>query len=186
MEALLKIARKVQSHFKDFYLAGGTAIMFRYKHRESYDLDFFYYKDFSKNEIIKIMTGMFNIDRFDEFPDNIDFYLENTRVSFVIFPFSNIEPLENFKGIIMASDYDIFLNKIYSAGRRILWKDPYDAAFLYKKYRWDMNRIKTDFERKFTGQSFEIFLGALLSFDDYPEIPEWVRITLLELKKDLD
>lgn len=40
MEALLKIARKVQSHFKDFYLAGGTAIMFRYKHRESYDLDF--------------------------------------------------------------------------------------------------------------------------------------------------
>lgn len=37
----MELALKVQKDFKDFYLAGGTAIMFKYGHRISEDLFFF-------------------------------------------------------------------------------------------------------------------------------------------------
>ncbi len=78
----------------------------------------------------------------------------------------------------MASDYDILLNKIYVSGRRIEWKDPFDAAYLVRKYQWPIEQVKRDFERKFPSQSFEIFMGALLSFEDYPELPDWAIETL--------
>ena len=92
-------------------------------------------------------------------------------------------PLIKYNGIKMASDYDVFLNKIYVAGRRVDPKDPFDAAFLFKMYRWETAKIKLDFENKFPDQSFEIYLGALLHFSDYPELPEWVKSILLELIK---
>jgi len=41
MERLFELALKVQKIFIDFYLAGGTAIMFKHNHRKSIDLDFF-------------------------------------------------------------------------------------------------------------------------------------------------
>ncbi len=108
----------------------------------------------------------------------MDFRIEGVQVSFVFFPFQNIKKTERIKGIRIASDYDIFLNKIYAAGRRIDWKDPFDAAYLLKIHGWSREQVKHDFERKFPSQSFEIYLGALLSFEDYPELPDWARETL--------
>lgn len=181
MEKLLELAKKIQSLFTDFYLAGGTAIMFKYAHRESFDLDFFRQKPFSFNKLSYKMRKHFEPQAEEKFSDNIDFYIENIRVSFVFFPFKNILPLERFKGVKKASDYDIFLNKIYSAGRRVDPKDPFDAAFLYKIYQWDRAKVEADFKLKFPEQSYKIYLGALLSFEDYGEIPQWVKETLLKL-----
>lgn len=181
MEKLFELAKRVQSLFKDFYLAGGTAIMFKYNHRQSKDLDFFKEKSFSFNRLSLKVREFFNVQAEERFTDNIDFYIENVRVSFVFFPFSNILPTENFKGIKKASDYDIFLNKIYSAGSRIEPKDPFDAAFLYKVYNWNKNKIEKDFTLKFPNQSYKIYLGSLLSFEDYGELPAWVKETLLKL-----
>jgi hypothetical protein len=82
-----------------------------------------------------------------------------------------------------ASDYDLFLNKIYVAGRRVDPKDPFDAAFLYKMYKWELAKVKNDFENKFPDQSFEIYLGAILNFEDYPGLPKWVKTSLMELIK---
>ncbi|MDI6766842.1 MAG: hypothetical protein QME52_08480 [Bacteroidota bacterium] len=92
--------------------------------------------------------------------DNIGFFIKDMKVSFVFYPFKNIKPLEIFKGIMIASDYDIFLNKIYVAGKRVDPKDPFDAAFLLKKYEWEKPKIKRDFEKKFPDQSYEIYLFA--------------------------
>jgi predicted nucleotidyltransferase len=51
-KALTKLANKL----KTFYLAGGTALsLFYFRHRESYDLDFFT-KDFSIVRVEEIMT----------------------------------------------------------------------------------------------------------------------------------
>ena len=79
------------------------------------------------------MRKIFSIKKEERGDDNIDFFIENIeniKLSFVFFPFKNIEKLEKIQGIKAASDFDIFLNKIYAAGRRIDWKDPYDCAFL--------------------------------------------------------
>lgn len=181
IDTLLKLAKKIQKSFPQFYLSGGTAIMFKYNHRISYDLDFFCEKVFSFNLLSSRVRKSFNVESFEKLGDNIDFFIEDIKVSFVYFPFKNVEPLQKFNGLILASDYDIFLNKIYAAGRRIEQKDPFDAAYLYKIHKWDKQLIKKDFERKFPDHSYEIYLGALLSFDDYQKIPKWVKKTLLGL-----
>jgi len=177
-ERLLELAQKIQPHFKQFYLAGGTAIMFKYNHRESEDLDFLSKRTFSFNRLIKKVSGLFRLEFYEILGDNVDFRIEGIKVSFVLFPFKNIKKIEHFKGIRIASDYDLFLNKIYAAGRRIDWKDPYDAAFLLTIHSWDIKKVKLDFEKKFPTQSFEIYLGALLNFEDYPGLPDWVKDTL--------
>ena len=181
IKTILRLASTVQTHFKNFYLAGGTALMLKHNHRKSYDLDFFSYRAFSFARVSQKVRKIFSIKKEERGDDNIDFFIENIKLSFVFFPFKNIEKLEKIQGIKAASDFDIFLNKIYAAGRRIDWKDPYDCAFLYKIYRWDFRKIKTNFEKKFPGQSFEIFLGALLRFEDYPPLPIWVKKELEKL-----
>ncbi len=142
---------------------------------------FFNSKPFSFLRLSSKIKKFFHVQKEERGEDNTDFYLDNIRVSFVYFPFKNIKPLEKIKSLKKADDYDIFLNKIYIAGRRIDPKDPFDAAYLYKKYKWDKEKIETDFEKKFPLQSYKIYLGALLSFEDYPELPEWVKKTLGEL-----
>lgn len=186
---LLKLAEDIHKHFPAFYLAGGTALMLKYKHRLSIDLDFFNQNLFSFARLSTKIKKLYRIESEQHLGDNIDFFIGETRVSFVFFPFKNIEPLESFskdktkhkKEFKIASDYDLFLNKIYVAGRRIDPKDPSDAAFLYKKYGWKKEKIKSDFEKKFLNQSFEIYLGALLHFEDYPKLPKWVSSTLMKL-----
>ncbi|NWF52838.1 MAG: nucleotidyl transferase AbiEii/AbiGii toxin family protein [Nitrospirae bacterium] len=181
MEKLLSLAAEIQKIFKVFYLAGGTAIMFKHNHRESIDLDFFKGKPFSFTRLSLKVRNYFQVEKEEKGQDSIDFYIDKIRVSFVFFPFKNINRLENIKGVKKADDYDIFLNKIYVAGRRIDPKDAYDAAFLYKTYRWDKEKIERDFELKFPDQSYKIYLGALLSFEDYPELPDWVKEILMDL-----
>ncbi len=181
VEKLYQLAIEVEKNFRNFYLAGGTAIMLKYNHRKSVDLDFFNEKSFSFSKLSSKIRDVFAIQKEERGEDNIDFYTEDVRLSFIFFPFKNIDPLENFKGLKKASDYDIFLNKIYTAGRRIEPKDPFDAGFLYKKHRWKKEKVESDFEKKFPDQSFKIYLGALLSFEDYPDLPEWVKEELMRL-----
>lgn len=165
-----KLVREIQKNFKGFYLAGGTALMLKYSHRISEDIDLFRKEPFSFTRLASKLRKLFKVEREEQFTDNIDFIIEGIKVSFIFFPFENIKPLEVFEEIKMASDYDIFLNKIYSAGRRIESKDVIDFAFLYEKYRWEKEEVKRDFEKKFPNQSFEIYLGAILSIEDYPDL----------------
>jgi predicted nucleotidyltransferase component of viral defense system len=181
MTTLLKLALQIQSLFKEFYLAGGTAIMFKYEHRTSIDLDFFRSRAFSYNTVAQTMRKKFEVTAEERMSDNIDFFVEGKRISFVFFPFWNVQPLREIKGLRAASDYDIFLNKIYSAGRRVTPKDPFDAAYLYHLNKWPKRAIKRDFERKFPDQSYELYLGALLSFEDYPGIDAKTRRILSKL-----
>lgn len=181
---MLSLAKRLQVYLKNFYLTGGTALMFRYNHRISTYLDFMTHYAFSFNRIVSKLKRAFDIEKTEFFEDNVDLWIEGIKVSIIYFPFKNIEKTVDFKGIKMSQDYDIFLNKIYAARRRIDIKDPRDAAFLYEKYRWDNNRIKADFMKKFEGQSYELYLGALLSFDDYPELSQKEKNILLNLLEE--
>ena len=181
---ILKLAQKVYNALPNhFYLAGGTAVMLKYKHRLSTDIYFFSHKNFSFNYYKHKFFSELNITSYSKGEDNIDFIIEGTKVSLVRFYYKNIKRRERIKNIFVASDYDLFLNKIYAAGRRIEWKDPYDAAFLLKKHDWDPKDVKRDFEIKFDDADFYIFIGALLNKKDYKELPEWVWKTLSVLQE---
>lgn len=119
IEKMKKLSREIQKHFKNFYLTGGTALMLKHNHRESEYLDFFSQKEFSFTRLSAKIRKIFNVQKEERFQDNIDFVIDGIKVSFIFFPFENIKPLENFEGIKIDSDYDIFLNKIYAGGRRI-------------------------------------------------------------------
>ena len=178
---LLDLAKKVSAVFPKYYLAGGTAIMLKHQHRQSYDLDFFNKKWFSFRHLAKKMRENFNISKEEHHEDNIDLIVDNIKVSFVFFPFENILKIEKYQGIRIASDYDLFLNKIYVGGRRIDKRDPFDAASLYKKYQWPINQVKKDFDNKFPDQSFEFALGALANSEDYPDLAKWTKEVLSEM-----
>ncbi|MCM8811419.1 MAG: nucleotidyl transferase AbiEii/AbiGii toxin family protein [Candidatus Omnitrophica bacterium] len=182
-EKLKKLALDIQKNFKDFYLGGGTALMFKYNHRISEDLDFMKEKEFSFLRLSSKIRKLFNVDKEEKFTDNIDFIIDGIKVSFIFFPFKNIKPVENYEGIKIASDYDIFLNKIYSADRRIETKDLIDFAFLYKKYGWEIDKVKSDFQKKFPLQDFYIYLGAIFCVEDYPDIDEKTLKVIEEIKK---
>ena len=181
MKKIIKLAIDIQKEFKDFYLAGGTSIMIKYNHRVSCDLDFFKQKPFSFNHLFKKVHDKFKIERWVKGADSIDFFISGIKVTFVFFPFKNIEKTQTVKIIKMAGDLDLFLNKIYAAGRRIEPKEPYDAAYLYKLHKWNKNMIKECFEKKFEGQSYELYLGAILNFEDYEPLEKWVKDILSEL-----
>lgn len=178
-----KLVRKMQQNFRGFYLAGGTALMIKHHHRISEDIDLFKKEPFSFTRLALKIRKLFKVEKEEHFTDNVDFIINDIKVSFVFFPFKSLKPLEVFEGIKIASDYDIFLNKIYSAGRRIESKDVIDFAFLYKKYGWDKGEVKKDFEKKFPQQSFEIYLGAILSAEDYPEINKKTLKIIKEVKE---
>jgi len=177
------LAQKISKSFPGFYLAGGTALMLKHKHRISQDLDFLREESFSFLRLSKKIKKIFQVEKEEIFTDNADFWIEGIKVSFIFFPFENVKLLENIKGIRVASDYDIFLNKIYAAGRRIEPKDPFDFALLYEKYKWDKEKVKKDFEKKFSQQSFEIYLGAILSIQDYPELDEKTKEILKQIRE---
>ena len=59
MKKLIELALSIQKYFKKFYLAGGTAIMIKYNHRKSMDLDFFSHSFFSFNYLSTKMRKIY-------------------------------------------------------------------------------------------------------------------------------
>lgn len=63
--SLLKLAKQIQEHFPGFYLAGGTALMLRHKHRVSIDLDFFNHRSFSLAHLAAKTRKLFHVEAED-------------------------------------------------------------------------------------------------------------------------
>ncbi|MCG8430035.1 MAG: nucleotidyl transferase AbiEii/AbiGii toxin family protein [Candidatus Omnitrophica bacterium] len=150
---------------QEFYLAGGTALsLFYFKHRESYDLDFFT-SEFSREKIEGVIraleqtTGL-RIELTAEhnqqgFARILVYYVhiddENTlKIDFVEDRYNLLEPLLIVDGIPVLSREDIYLRKILTAcgsiasvdtiGRRVFIggrqeaKDFFDLYFLSKTF----------------------------------------------------
>lgn len=167
---LARLGARIQRAFPRFYLAGGTAIMLRHRHRASFDLDFFSRRSFSFRAVSAKLRKNFSVEHEETHVDNIDFFVEEVKVSFVFFPFDNRKPIDNYRGLRLASDFDLCLNKLYAAGRRIEPKDIRDIAHLIRHHRWSVKTLRDAFEVKFPDQTFEIYLGAVMHFEEYGKV----------------
>jgi len=179
---LLALGREIQTIARGLYLAGGTAIMIKYEHRISTDLDFF-----TEGGGLALVESRMRrrlgpeIERIVHFPggDNVDLFIRGIKTSFVRFPFPNVAPTEMWDGVRLASDRDLLLNKIYVAGRRLEAKDPADIACLLDRHRdWSREMIGSDFRSKFKDEKFEIYLSAVMAFEDYPPLDKAARSVL--------
>ncbi|MCJ7645798.1 nucleotidyl transferase AbiEii/AbiGii toxin family protein [bacterium] len=129
-----KVLKLLAGKMEDFYLAGGTALSRVYfKHRISYDLDFFT-KKFSKNKISMIMQeiskslglriSLAKEQNKKDMAKMAVYYIyiskgEILKIDFVEDFFELIEPLKTVDGIKVLSLEDIYLRKIFTVSGAI-------------------------------------------------------------------
>lgn len=123
-----KVLKLLAGKMEDFYLAGGTALSRVYfKHRISYDLDFFT-KKFSKNKISMIMQELSKLLKLQvslakeqnkkDMAKIAVYYIyiskgEILKIDFVEDFLELVEPLKTVDGIKVLSLEDIYLRKIF-------------------------------------------------------------------------
>jgi hypothetical protein len=174
-EALTEEGRKVFPYlkdFKDFYLAGGTALALQLGHRVSVDFDFFSEEQISSRLLPKI-TRLFSTRKISPSlnnPDELTVFLNEVKITFLRYPFPPLFPLQRSQGIRLLSITDIAVTKAYTIGRRGEWKDYVDLYFcLYEKH-CTLPEILSLAETKY-GSEFNdrLFLEQLLYLDDVSE-----------------
>jgi len=127
MQKVLKI---LANKLDGFYLAGGTALsLFYFKHRESYDLDFFT-KEFSRTKIDKIISDLssslkvlINLTAEQNQKDKAKMLVYSLkideknflRIDFVEDIHDLIKSIQVINGIPILSKEDIYLKKILTA-----------------------------------------------------------------------
>lgn len=155
--------------FPNFVLAGGTAIMFQMGDRISYDFDCFSEKEISKNLLVKVKK-IFGSDIFLQI-ETSDMILIKTKddvdISFVFHPYKPLlKPIKTNSIPVFALD-DLAANKVFTIGRRGVWRDYVDIFFFLKRRKYLIEDLIKLAERKFGGEfSEKLFLGQLTYFDD--------------------
>ncbi|MDP2927845.1 MAG: nucleotidyl transferase AbiEii/AbiGii toxin family protein [Candidatus Omnitrophota bacterium] len=160
-----KTLKKLANKLGNFYLAGGTALsLFYFKHRESYDLDFFT-KDFSRANIEEIISALskdmgLEVELLAEqnrqgFARMMVYSLKvgddsSLKIDFVEDVYKLLKPLKNIDGAPILAIEDIYFRKILTAcgsiatvdsvgrssfaGGRQEAKDFFDLYFLSKTF----------------------------------------------------
>jgi predicted nucleotidyltransferase component of viral defense system len=127
-----------------FYLSGGTALAeFYLLHRRSEDLDFFTQDELHLDELIRFINavGKKIPVRKIEFQHGFGLYTffittdknEKHKIDFGQYPFSPIEKLKNFDGLMVESLYDIGVNKAHTIAFRPRLRDFIDLYCIFQK-----------------------------------------------------
>ncbi len=145
-EALTENSRAIfphLRHFKDFYLAGGTALALQIGHRVSVDFDLF-----SRNPIKR------------------ELYPEVRKM----FKKQNIEPAVN--GLRMLGIAEMAATKAYSIGRRGSYKDYVDLYFIISSGYCSVAEIIKLAQKKYGAEfNARLFLEQLVYLSDIIDEP---------------
>ena len=161
-------------YFKNFYLAGGTALALQIGHRISVDFDLFSpyeipeklfdeVQEVFKKKRIKIIVNH---------SEQLTVMIDKISLSFVRFPFPLLLKLKKYKGVKMLSVPEIGATKAYALGRRATLKDYVDLYFIIKKKYASLKKIVSLAQKKFK-EEFEprLFYEQLIYLEDIEEVP---------------
>jgi len=151
--------------FKDFYLAGGTALALQMGHRISIDFDFFCDKKISKtllNKVRKVFENKTVIPLVNN-TDELTVLVEDVKITFLKYPFPVLHQLIDCDGLNLLSIKEIASTKAYSIGRRGVLKDYVDLYFIISKKETTLEEIIKISEKKY-GDIFNarLFLEQLI------------------------
>jgi predicted nucleotidyltransferase component of viral defense system len=154
--------------FRDFYLAGGTALALQIGHRVSVDFDFFSDKPIRRTllpAVERVFEGTIQpvIDNRSE----LTVLAGSVKVSFIAYPFPLLDPLVSLGSVRSLSIREIAATKAYTIGRRGAYKDYVDLYFVLKDHHTSLEETIVMAERKF-GAHFNsrLFLEQLLFMGD--------------------
>lgn len=160
-------------NFREFYLAGGTALALQIGHRISIDFDLFTNNELQK----KLLNDLewtykdFKIKIEVNTPEQLTVFIEKIGLTFLKYPFPLIFDLVEFQGLKMLKVPEIGSTKAYSIGRRATFKDYVDLYFILKERHSSLEEIIDISEKKY-GEAFNkrLFLEQLIYFKDVSEI----------------
>jgi predicted nucleotidyltransferase component of viral defense system len=187
-DEMQKIYSKLGEFRDDFYLAGGTGLALLVGHRASVDFDFFSDKPIKKTLLKKIEEtfSRFRIQIILNTSNELTVIIDNTKITFLYYPFSQVLQLETDNGIQILSIKEILATKAYSVGRRGVYKDYVDLYVGLNENLITLSEI-LDIAKKKYGLVFNdrLFLEQLLYLDDVEEIEIAMINRLLPTKKEL-
>ncbi len=132
---------------KKFYLAGGTALAIQLGHRESIDLDWFSSEEFSNKELKARLEKIGKFELTGEDAGTLHGLLDDVKISFLLYPYKILFPLQSFGDVRTADERDIATMKLDAISSRGSKKDFIDLYFLLEKY--SLEELFDFFEKKF-------------------------------------
>lgn len=172
---LLKAHRQVVLEINEwitrgqFYLAGGTALFYYYHHRRSVDLDFFTAKKFSLQRHLHFFKE-YQIVAVQE--DTLHAIIHDVKVSFFLYPYNLLKPLQQLESLSVAHPEDILCMKISAIVNRGSKKDFIDTYVLMQELAVSPRQVIALFQEKYGSFNPLIIHKALTYFDDAGNEPE--------------
>lgn len=174
-EVIPKENRKIFSRlfeFKEFYLAGGTALALQIGHRLSIDFDFFSDEFISKNLLSKLESKFkdLKITQSVNNSDELTVFLDGVKLTFLYYPFALVKDLVEYEGVSLMRVEEIAATKAYTIGRRGTLKDYIDLYFILSQKYSSLNDIINLASKKY-GEGFNsrLFLEQLIYLEDIEE-----------------
>lgn len=151
---------------KPFYLAGGTGLALHLGHRRSVDLDFFNQRAFGVSTVIAGVrrVGRFTLDERDA--GTLHGRLNDTRVTFLHYPYPLLFRPRVFHGVRIADPRDIGCMKLDAIATRSTKKDFIDLFVLLRTI--SLPNLLRFFERKYRSVDYNLahVLKSLVYFTD--------------------
>lgn len=159
-------------NFSGFYLAGGTALALQIGHRISIDFDFFSDKYISDNLFDKARKFfsdkkiILSVNNKNE----LTFFADGVKITFVYYPFPVINSFIEYENVMMLEVKEIAATKLYSIGRRGIFKDYIDLYFVLSENHASLEEIIGLAEKKY-GNEFNarLSLEQMVYLDDLEE-----------------
>lgn len=155
--------------FKEFYLAGGTALALYIGHRQSFDFDLFSDKEIPASLLsrVKKIFADTPVSPAVNNKEELTVFVGEVKITFLYYPFAPVLPLVQTKHISLLSVSDIAATKAYTIGRRGSYKDYIDVYFILKEHHTTLPEVVELAQKKYA-QNFNarLFLEQLIYLDD--------------------
>ena len=166
-ETLLKYQN--EPFYKNFHLAGGTALTLQIGHRISNDIDLFTAESLNKEKLLLYAQDIHkNVEILNDDKTIFQLYFphKNLKIDFVRYPYKLLDPLVTTnEGLHMVGKNDIAAMKVSAAGTRgYEAKDFVDLFFLLKEISID--NIIENFKRKYETENPLHYIRSMTYFDD--------------------
>lgn len=176
--------------FKQFYLAGGTALSLQLGHRISEDLDFFTNQDFLVEDIKELLEQLGSLRTDMTQKKTYLGMLNGIKISFFFYKYSLLFPPIPFLNVNIADIRDIGAMKLDAIQSRGKKRDFIDLFALFKR-GLIIDDIILYFEKKYAGSDYSTqhLLKSLTYFtdaekDDVPQL--FIDYSWPEIKKYIE
>ena len=160
---------------KHFYLAGGTGLALQLGHRTSIDIDLFTPDRFSSELYASaIIERAGQVIQAEE--GSVHGVVNGVKVSFLLYPYKMLQPLQPFHGIHIAAITDIAAMKVVAISQRGDKKDFFDMYEILKMM--PPHDLKNHFLEKFSEARINCYhiLKSFFYFDDADQQPDPITL----------